>query len=370
MDWLIPAVLLALILVPTALLLHRRARQMRTAAALQILSADGIVDECYVPIGGIEQWISIRGEDSGNPALLILHGGPGCSYSIFTPHLRAWERHFTIIQWDQRGGGRTLARTGKRDCGPITFEQLTRDAIEVTEYVLTRLNKQQMFLMASSLGSTFGIRVVHRRPELFHAYIGTDQNVGMVHARNANRRDLLEHLRSLGLYKGVKIVEEIRADPTLWTADDFDTVARWTMKSDPNGYEQTMRLLKEAVWYAPQWTVGDIRAFVAGMHNSLQQLLPDIVRYDAWKEGVRFEIPFFVFQGEADVLTTPEAAKAYFDDAVAPLKHFSLIADAGHFAAFLQPEQFLRQMLKYVRPLSEGSKAVGRVSARHTNIPR
>lgn len=353
MIWIVLAMMLALILVSTAFLLQRRMRQTEIAAKLTIQKPRGIVEERYVPIGGIEQWIGIRGEDSGNPALLILHGGPGCSYSIFTPHLRTWERRFTIIQWDQRGGGKTFAKTGKRRSGLVNFEQLTRDAIDVAEYVRTRLGKERIFLMASSVGSMFGLRVAHRRPDLFYAYIGTDQNIGMKHARNENHKALLERLRTNAFMKGVRAVDQIGADPALWSVDKFETVARWTMRSDPPGFQRTMRLLKDAIWYAPQWTLKDLRSFVAGMRYSLQQLLPDMAQYDAWEEGLRFEVPFLIFQGKTDVLTAPKDAQAFFDDVVAPVKHFSLVVDAGHFAAFLQPEEFLRQFLLYVRPLSE-----------------
>ncbi len=353
MIWSVLVAVLGLILVPTVFLFERRMRQAKTAARLTIQGPHGIVEERYIRIGGIEQWIGIRGEDTDNPPLLILHGGPGCSYSIFTPQLRAWEKCFTIIQWDQRGGGRTFAGTGKRGSGPISFEQLTRDAIEVAEYVRMRLGRDRIFLMASSLGSTFGIRVVQRRPDLFYAYIGTDQNVGVKRARNENHKALLERLCALGFMKGFKIIEQIGPDPAHWSVDEFETVARWTMRSDPPGFQRTMRLLKHAIWYAPQWRLKDIRAFVAGMRYSLQQLLPEMVQYDAWEEGLRFEIPFFIFQGEADLLTTPKEAQAFFDDVVAPVKHFNLVADAGHFAAFLQPEQFLHKLLLFVRPLSE-----------------
>ncbi len=180
---------------PAALLIQRKLRQARAAAELQIESACGIVEKRFVRIGGIEQWIEIRGEDQNNPALLFLHGGPGCSYSIFTPHLRSWEKHFTIIQWDQRGGGKTYARMGARRSGEISFEQLTRDALEVVEYLRTRLGKKRIFLLASSLGSTFGLQVVRRRPELFYAYIGTDQNVGMHRGREEEFCELLMRLR-------------------------------------------------------------------------------------------------------------------------------------------------------------------------------
>jgi hypothetical protein len=31
----------------------------------------------FVPLGSLEQWISIRAEDRSNPVLLVVHGGPG-----------------------------------------------------------------------------------------------------------------------------------------------------------------------------------------------------------------------------------------------------------------------------------------------------
>ena len=43
----------------------------------KIVTAQGIEEKIPVKINGIEQWLSIRGRDKGNPVLLYLHGGPG-----------------------------------------------------------------------------------------------------------------------------------------------------------------------------------------------------------------------------------------------------------------------------------------------------
>ncbi len=351
--YLICAALLLLVAGPPAVLLvYRKLRQTKIAAGLKIKTARGIVEAGFVQIGGIDQWISIRGEDKSNPVLLVIHGGPGSCYSIFTPHLRAWENHFTVVQWDQRGAGKTFARMGPRGSGAISLKQLTSDGIEVAEYLRAHLGKPQLLLLASSIGSIFGMQMARIRPDLFHAYVGTDQNVGMVRGRNEDHRQVLERLRGHGMNNGVKAIERIGADPTVWTPDDFTAVAQWTMKSDPQGYRRTIKLLKDAVWYAPGWKLGDIRAFVGGMRFSLEQLLPEIARYDAWAHDTRFELPIFIFQGNNDVLTTPASAGAYFEEIVAPLKKMELISDAGHFAAFLQPEQFLEKFLACVRPLA------------------
>ena len=74
--------------------------------------------------------------------------------------------------------------------------------------------------------------------------------------------------------------------------------------------------------------------------------------YDARQLGTRFEVPFFIFQGESDVVTLTTLAEEYFAEVEAPTKGLALIKDAGHFAAFTQPEQFLTELLSRVRPLA------------------
>lgn len=353
MLWTVCAALLCLMVsVPATLLVYRKLRQAKIAAELKITSVLGIVEEGFVPIGGIDQWISIRGEDRDNPVLLLIHGGPGSCYSIFTPHLRPWERHFTTVQWDQRGAGRTFTRMGSRGSSDISMGQLRYDAIEVAEYLRAYLQKDRIFLLSSSVGSTFGAQVALTRPDLFYAYIGTDQNVGMVRGRQENHDQLLGRLRDHRMTKGFRMIEKIGADATRWTPQQFRAVAQWTMKSDPAGFPRTIKLLKDAVWYAPGWRLRDIRGFVKGMHLSLEQLLPEMVRYDAWAQGTRFDLPVFIFQGEDDVLTLTAQAQTYFADIEAPVKRMELIPDAGHFAMFLQPELFLEKLLAYVRPLA------------------
>lgn len=353
MAWIFLALatgIVALFLV--GLLLGRKLSQHKTAAALKVRSEQGIVEERFVRIGSIEQWIGIRGENRDNPVLLIIHGGPGSSYSIFTPLIRAWESHFTVVQWDQPGSGKTFGRTGPERTGELTMSRLIQDGIEVAEYARARLRKDKIILLASSLGTTFGLSMVRRHPDLFSAYVGTDQNVGMIRDREANHRAVVERLRALGLKKGVAALEKIGPDPARWTAKEFTSTAKWTMKSDPVSYRQIMKLLKHAIWFSPAHTFVDIKHFVSGMHFSTNRLLPEIRGYDAWQQGAEFQVPFFIFQGENDVLTPPGPAKTFFDDVMAPVKNFSFIQHAGHFAAFTEPEQFLRKLLSHVSPMA------------------
>jgi hypothetical protein len=55
--------------------LRRPLNRRREAKKLIISAPNGVDEQRYVRIGGIDQWMAIRGEDRDNPALLFLHGG-------------------------------------------------------------------------------------------------------------------------------------------------------------------------------------------------------------------------------------------------------------------------------------------------------
>src|SRR3954468_11256995 len=70
--------------------------------------ATAINQKQAVEIGGIQQWISLKGADDQAPVLLYLHGGPGNSVmnyaGKFTSEL---QKHFVVVHWDQRASGKT-----------------------------------------------------------------------------------------------------------------------------------------------------------------------------------------------------------------------------------------------------------------------
>ena len=83
-----------------------------------------MVEAGFVPIGGIEQWVSIRGENRDNPAIVIVHGGPGVANSAFQNTYQGWEKCFTVIQWDQRGAGKTFGRSGGNATPGMTLDRM------------------------------------------------------------------------------------------------------------------------------------------------------------------------------------------------------------------------------------------------------
>src|ERR1044071_8059068 len=88
----------------------------------------------FVKIGGIEQWITINGADRTAPAVLILHGGPADAPSPDADSLFAgWDKKFVMVQWDQRGAGRTYGISGPAIEASMSLDRMVQDGIEVSK---------------------------------------------------------------------------------------------------------------------------------------------------------------------------------------------------------------------------------------------
>jgi pimeloyl-ACP methyl ester carboxylesterase len=330
----------------------RKARQRRVTKALEIDTPNGIVEQRFVKIGGIDQWIQLRGEDRDNPVLLVLHGGPGWPNAVFTLPLRPWERYFTVIQWDHRGTGKTLGRNGKAGSGPMTFDCRVADAIEVAEFLRQYLGKDKVVVLAESMGTLTGLPLAKRRPDLVHALVATDLYVNMA-ANEARKYQLtLERLRSAGNAKGVAALERIGADPARWDLRAWNTNMAWAFRTNLPTPNLDRRLLFPLALSSPIYRLRELLTLFTGFQWSTAQMFEEFKAYDAWRLGTRFEVPFFLFQGESDVVTLTTLAEEYFEEVEAPTKGLALIKDAGHFAAFTQPERFLAELRTRVRPLA------------------
>jgi pimeloyl-ACP methyl ester carboxylesterase len=266
------------------------------------------------------------------------------------------------VQWDQRGAGKTLRRNQDDGMADLSLERLAQDAIEVIEFVRGRLDQRQVILLASSAGSLIGVMVARRRPDLLHAYVGTDQNCPGV--LEASYRLAREWLGAAGKRKAVAAVEELWSAYPRWTARDFKQFNQWLLKASaarglPNF---VLDLIVPAMLSSPNHTLSDLRDINTGMNVSLERLIDDLLTFDLRDLGLGFDLPFFIFQGDSDIFTPADAARVYFDSIQAPHKEFVLIKDSGHLAAMSRPEQFLQELLSRVRPLAMPTETQSRVA--------
>jgi pimeloyl-ACP methyl ester carboxylesterase len=321
----------------------------RNAREYAIDSVKGVDEASYVSIGGIEQWVTIRGEDRSNPVLLFLHGGPGdvtnpWSFAMFAP----WEAHFTVVQWDQRGAGKTLTKSGSSVAPTMTLDRMTQDGTELTAYLCKHLGKSKVILVAHSFGTILGLRMIRERPDLFLAYVGTGQVADETRNYTVAYAGLLKKARATGNQQALDELKSI-GQPPYESGRGYQVQRKWS-----NRFEGADRFLYGTVGLAlvaPGYSVRDLNDSLDGQTLSGERLVPQ-TRSETMKElGLKFAIPIFFFEGTEDFTTPTELAREYLGAIQAPRKEFVPIS-GGHFAVFVNSDQFLQELVARVRPLA------------------
>jgi pimeloyl-ACP methyl ester carboxylesterase len=331
-----------------ALMTALRSRNTRDYA---ITTANGIDEARYVEIGGIEQWITIRGEDRRNPVLLFLHGGPGdatnpWSYAVF----RSWLKAFTVVQWDQRGAGRTLGMNGESSASAITIARMTQDGVELAELLRKTLQKDKVIVVGHSWGSILGVLMVKARPDLFYAFVGTGQVADSARSYAVAYDELLKKAEALGDQRAIRELREV-GPPPYSDGRGYAVQRKWSNLFQ--GADVFIASMVGLALSAPGYTLKDVNDWIDGQGLSGQYLVPQINALEAKALGGDFAIPVFVIQGAEDFTTPTSLARDFVNSIRAPRKTFVAIEGAGHFAVFVKPDVFLRELVARVRPLAE-----------------
>lgn len=299
----------------------------------------GFNESHYVEIGGIKQWVSIRGSSCKNPVVLFVHGGPGNPMSLYHRSLfQSWEKEFTIVHWDQRGSGKTYE--ANQEMGELTIEKLNKtelnieilvsDGLEVTDYVGKILDKNKVIITGISWGSFLAVKMISAAPEKYSFYVGLSQ---LVNYRINTKKS----------YDIVKLKAIEKQDLT--TIDLLDSIGSppWTDPKSFGRLRKAVRLYEnEIVSKFPDYIIDEDYnsektrfAYVAGEEFSF-------LKFVGLKgQGMANEIaldkccsvigmPIYLIQGENDLLTHHEVTEEYFESIKAPSKKYILLEQSGH----------------------------------------
>jgi pimeloyl-ACP methyl ester carboxylesterase len=311
-------------------------------------AAGPIREARFVRVGGIDQWITIRGENRANPILLVVHGGPGDPQSPFPTWYAPYEHDFTVVQWDQPGAGKTY---GKNPTVAPVPARVIGDGIELTRYLERYLDKPKLIVLGHSWGSYLAVGMVQRAPELYYALVGTGQTGSFKESIQAQFDFLLEHARAAGDEATVKKLEAIGTpDPT----DAHAYFSWWHIvhnpyiaKSDQQFFATLFDLLRTDPEIKAESDTVD-----KGMSFSGQTTVGDMLATDLPKTAPKLDVPFIVIEGAEDIVTPVAVSKHYFNVVQAPFKKWIEIPNAGHFALVTHTAQFRDALVHYVRPLA------------------
>lgn len=318
----------------------------------KINTPQGIEESFAVDIGGIEQWISIRGMDRSNPVLLVLHGGPGSTeMAAGWTFQRGWEDYFTVVQWDQRGAGRTYALNASSDgVSMLNIEQMTGDVIGLIDFLRDYLEQEKIVLLGHSWGTIIGLKAAIARPDAVSAYVGHGQVISMQQNEEEGFRLTLEAaladsnegaiqaLRALQPYPGGLTVERIGAQRA-WSIY-YGGLAAY--RPDAASWFRSMRL-------SPEYDEVALDAFNKGSERSITALLPELGKVDL-RSIQESPVPVFLLHGRHDLTTPPALSAEWLEKLKAPAKANYWFEHSAHLAFMEEPGKMLMTLVTCIRP--------------------
>ena len=312
----------------------------------------GVNEGIYVPLEGQEQYLLIQGKDTSNPVIIWLHGGPSSPDAfvnyIFQKHL---VDDYTIINWDQRGCGRTYFNNADVDASNETasFEQAQADLNALVDYACTRFNVEKVIIVGHSYGTMLGSQYVLNYPEKVSAYIGVGQMVTI-------ESDIYSYEDAL--QRAIAIGDDTQAMEAAYQKyiEDSSLINMMNLRNYTSNYhvaEKTANTIWEGIT-SPYMGIEDVRWFLLQAGNLEKyisingQLFDYIMETDVRDYGLEYQVPVGFITGSDDWTTPSKYAEDYYNIISAPQKQISLVEGCGHAPQYDSPKEFcsiLKSML-------------------------
>ena len=310
-----------------------------------------------INLDGVNQQIFIRGKDSANPILLILHGGPGFSeFAYFRTYNKDLENKFVVVNWDQRGTH--LSYNDSIETSSMTFDQIVSDAHELVDKLKKRFKKNKVFLLAHSAGTITGVKYALRYPEDLYAYIGIGQVVNGMKNEMESLSFTLKMAKENKNQKAIAELKEVQKNYPLLPLKSLDyvyTERKWLEKFGGVYHKRSYSVLFENLDKEEKALINDSLANKGGQF-SMQYLWKDLLSVDFLSADTVFKIPVFFICGKYDYNTPTHLTKQYFDKIKAPLKQFFIFENSGHLIPFEEPEKFNKLMTESILHLGISSR--------------
>ena len=323
----------------------------------KVVSKNGIDEARAVEIGGIRQWIRIRGRNRNNPILLVIHGGPAAP-DLPNSYLfeRGWQDFFTVVEWDQRGAGKTYLLNDPKTVEPtLNAERMVQDAEDLTAYLRRIYARKKIFVLGHSWGTFVGLSLAERRPDWLCAYIGAGQIIDFPAQERAGYAWVLDAAKADGNVQAVKELEGIAPYPEANGGIPFDKInieRKWSVHYGglTNGWS-SYDVWENAERISPDYSEADFKAIDQGSALSFPRLLPEMTKANfTWIKDLK--CPLLIFAGRYDYTTPNAPVRAWYDQVKAPHKQWVWFENSAHMMYLEEPGRALVSLVQDALPLA------------------
>lgn len=315
----------------------------------------GIYRYEYPVINGIRQYVQIRGENKNNPLLLFLHGGPGGSLAGICHLFQSeWEKHFTVVNWDQRNTCKTYfanIQSAKEIAHTGTIEDYVKDIDDVITYLHTVCHFEKLILLGFSWGSAIGAEYAKRHPENLACFISVGQLINYCDGVLTVCRKMLERVPkgSADEQKIQTILKDFPETP-VWNKMFMQRMRFYSPLATKYIAKHAKRTPLGKILTSPFLSLKEKKAALFPNASMLEKSYETMLQYD-FRTNLHFDVPILFLFGKEETVCPAELLYDCFDQIEAPGKRMEIIPRASHGCMFDQPECFLNILLSFTEPI-------------------
>ena len=357
--------LLSLFLITFVIILTSRQYQ---ASKLKITTENGIQESEYIQIGGTKQYILTRGEDTNNPIILFLHGGPGAQMSSYSYYWQTeLEEKYTIVQWDQRGCGRTYFKNiNLQNQSQPSIDAMLSDLDELVDYLCEKYKKDKVIIMGHSWGTLLGSLYIQQSPQKVAAYIGVGQVINTIEGEKLAAEKAVELAGNYADQTTELDINETYNDFFANVNADTDENVDMKMYVKLKSIEAKYLPCGENMSFFSEFWMGLSSPYMNS--NSLKWYLLPMTDFDTFAEtnislynwffqngGVSlydyemtYSVPTYYISGDCDWTTPYPLVIDYYEAINSPRKDMMIIHNAGHNSFNDKPDEFNKAVLQFL----------------------
>lgn len=304
-----------------------------------------------VTLGGVEQWITIRGRNARAPVLIWLHGGPGQDETgLSRLYNAALEDHFVVVYWTQRGAGRSY--NSSIPAGSMTLPHFVSDLNQLVGILKSRFRQNKVVLAGHSWGTNIGVSYAQQYPQNVSAYLGVSQIVNTAESERRSYAWALAEAKRRDDQIALSELREIGAPPL--SSSSSQIMYSWINKFGGGYYHVDVSVFQLMLqsFRASEMTWYDGIKYKAGGEFSRNALAREPTKTDWPQSATKFAMPIFIVAGRYDHGTDAKLAHEYFDRIEAPDKRFKWFENSAHCPPFEEPTSFNAFIINEVLPLA------------------
>lgn len=312
----------------------------------QIEGENSIASIQRVELGGLDQFILVRGKDVSNPIILFLHGGPGYPQISFARRYQEkLEKSFIVVNWDQRGSGKSYSNNIPKET--MSREQFIKDTKELIDYLCKKYGKEKIYLAGHSWGSDLGLHVIKEYPEKVAAFISIGQMVNGIENERISYDYVFEMAQKNKDTRALEDLERIGRPPYKNQSRDIMIQRRWLSKY--HGVERQTNTLNDIVLgsiFSPEYTGLDGIKFLLGWKFTSNTMFGNNIGLDFMRDIPEVKVPIYFCVGVYDYNTPSELIEKYYNQLIAPEKELILFEESAHYPHFEESEKFTKLAIR------------------------